>query len=163
MMHATHDDAALEQLLRQYHQRVLRFGETVCRDGADADDAVQEAFIKLARRPEVVRHPGALAWLFTTVRRLCLRALAPFARRMQLSLSEPDDAPSAHEALERFELVSRVHGVITALPRELREVLVLRDLEGLSSEEAAKTLGLSEPAMKSRLHRARTAVREALA
>ncbi|MFT3706413.1 MAG: sigma-70 family RNA polymerase sigma factor [Archangium sp.] len=164
---ARDDDAALEELLRKYHQRVLRFGETVCRDGAEADDAVQEAFVKLSRRPEVVRHPGALAWLFTTVRRLCLRALAPFSRRARLSIEEnqhdaADPRPNAHEALERFELVARVHAVITSLPPELREVLVLRDLEGLSSEEAARALELSEPAMKSRLHKAREAVREAL-
>lgn len=163
------DDEALAELVRAYHDRVYRFGLRVCRDGFDADDAVQEAFTKLARRPDVARDPSALSWLMTVVRNACLRMLRPFVRERR-ALGEPlEDADSApgttldpQTALERFELVRAVHAAIATLDRSHREVLVLRDLEGMSGEETAAALGLELPAMKTRLHRARSALRSAL-
>jgi len=127
---AAGDDEALAMLVRAYHDRVYRFGMRVCRDGFDADDALQEAFTKLARRPDVLVHQGALSWLMTVVKNACLR-----------------------------ELVQSNHTAIALLERPYREVLVLRDLEGLSGEETCKALGLDTAAMKSRLHRARTQLR----
>jgi RNA polymerase sigma-70 factor, ECF subfamily len=166
------DDTALATLIRAYHDRVYRYGRRVCRDGFDADDAVQEAFVRLARRPDVQRHRGALAWLFTTVRRTCLRLMRPFRReRRALGARIADDvaaatlaAPTetADRALERWELVHRVHAAIARLERPSREVLVLRDLEGLSGEATARALGLELAAMKTRLHRARAQLRAAL-
>jgi len=163
------DDAALATLVRVYHDRVYRFGQTVCRDGFDADDAVQEAFIKLARRPEVVRHPGALSWLMTVVRRACLRMLRPFVRERRAlgeRVGDDVDLPAtqldAEAALARWELVQAVHAGIASLPRPFREVLILRDLEGLSGDETCRALGLELATMKSRLHRARTELRQAL-
>ncbi|WP_437954357.1 sigma-70 family RNA polymerase sigma factor [Sorangium sp. So ce119] len=162
------DDGALELLVRAYHDRVYRFGLRACRDAFDADDAVQEAFTKLARRPDVARDPGALSWLMTVVRNACLRMLRPFAReRARASrgarLDDADAAPSAeldpHAALERWRLVRAVHEAIAALERPYREVLVLRDVEGMTGEEVCQALGLGEAAMKSRLHRARQLVR----
>lgn len=67
------DDEALALLVRAHHDRVYRFGLRVCRDGYDADDAVQEAFSKLATRPDVARDPSALFWLFCVVRHACMR------------------------------------------------------------------------------------------
>jgi RNA polymerase sigma-70 factor (ECF subfamily) len=163
------DDEALAVLVRDYHDRVHRYGMRVCRDGFDADDAVQEAFIKLARRPEVVRSGGALAWLFSVVRNACLQLLRPFARERQSlgrRLEEDEEVASAelgpHQALERWELIRAVHAGIAALERPYREVLVLRDLEGLSGDETCRALGLETAAMKTRLHRARTQLRAAL-
>lgn len=163
------DAAALEQLVRAYHDRVHRFGLRACRDGFDADDAVQEAFTKLARRPDVMRDPSVLSWLMTTVRNACLRLLRPFLRERRSlgERAEADELPSSDlapdVALERFRLVHAVHDAIAALETEAREVLLLRDLEGLTGEETASALGISEAAMKSRLHRARSAVRAHLA
>ncbi len=162
------DDDALAELVRAYHDRVYRFGVRVCRDAVDADDAVQEAFTKLARRPEVVRHPGALSWLMTVVRNTCRQLLRPFARERRVlgERTEPDDEPASaldpQQALERWELVHAVHAAIAALDRPAREVLVMRDLEGLSGEETCAALGLGPAAMKSRLHRARTQLRAEL-
>ncbi|WP_437963888.1 sigma-70 family RNA polymerase sigma factor [Sorangium sp. So ce260] len=160
------DDGALELLVRAYHDRVYRFGLRVCRDAFDADDAVQEAFAKLARRPDVARDPGVLSWLMTAVRNACLRMLRPFAReRSRLGQRADDvDAVASGEldpqaALERWRLVRAVHEAIAALERPYREVLVLRDVEGLTGDEVCQMLGLGEAAMKSRLHRARQLVR----
>jgi len=163
------DDAALATLVRVYHDRVYQFGLHVCRDGFDADDAVQEAFIKLARRPEVVRDRGALSWLMTVIRNACLRMLRPLVRQRRSlgeRVSDENAVPSpqlgAEVALERWQLVQAVHAGIAALPRPSREVLILRDLEGLSGDATCRALGLESATMKSRLHRARVQLREAL-
>ncbi|NUP07184.1 MAG: sigma-70 family RNA polymerase sigma factor [Polyangiaceae bacterium] len=160
------DDDALSALVRLHHDRVYRYGLRVCRDGFDADDAVQEAFIKLATRQDVVADRGALSWLMTVVRNTCIRLLRPFQRRRR-ALGEQvgeEDLPaaelSADAALERWELVRSVHTAIAELEKPYREVLVLRDLEGLSGEETSAVLGLEIGAMKSRLHRARAMLRE---
>ena len=164
------DPVALDQLVRTYHDRIYRFGLRACRDGFDADDAVQEAFVTLARRPDVMADPGVLSWLMTTVRNTCLRLLRPFLRERRslgARVEEPDEVESSalapDVALERFRLVHSVHEAIAALDPEAREVLLLRDLEGLTGEETARALGVSEVAMKSRLHRARSAIRVHLA
>lgn len=161
------DDEALSQLVRTYHDRVYRFGLRVCRDGWDAEDAVQDAFAKLARRPEVVKDPGALAWLMTVVRRACMRMLKPFARerrtlgqRVDDAEAVPSDAEDAQQALERWELVRSVHAGIAALDRPYREVLVMRDLEGLPGNETCRALGLELASMKTQLHRARAQLRQ---
>jgi RNA polymerase sigma-70 factor (ECF subfamily) len=148
-----------------HHDRVYRFGLRVCRDGFDSDDAVQEAFVKLATRRDVVTDPSALAWLLTVVRNACLRLLRPFQRQRR-ALGEQADASelpaaelSPEATLERWDLVHSVHAAIAALEAPYREVLVLRDLEGLTGAETCATLGLEEAAMKTRLHRARSMLR----
>jgi RNA polymerase sigma-70 factor, ECF subfamily len=163
------DDEALAALVRSYHDRVYRFGQRVCRDGFDADDAVQEAFIKLAARPDVVQDRHPLPWLLTVVRRACLRLLRPWARQRRVLGERIDDATEIaspqldpEQAIERWQLVQAVHAAIATLERPLREVLVLRDLEGLSGEETRAVLGLELASMKTRLHRARAKLREAL-
>ncbi len=160
------DDVALRELVRRYHDRAYRFGRTVCRDGFDADDAVQMAFVTLARRPDVQRSDGVLLWLYTVVRNACTAMLRPLAVRLRAPLTESrealdvaDTALTPEAALERFELVTQVHDAIAMLDADSRAVLVLRDLEGVSGEETAQRLNLTQAAMKTRLHRARLAVR----
>jgi RNA polymerase sigma-70 factor, ECF subfamily len=159
-------DEALATLVRTYHDRVYRFGRGVCRDHFDADDAVQEAFIKLARRPDVQSDQGVLSWLMSVVRNTCLRMLRRFARSQPLlaerSLVRDESTPSPEVLLDRFQLVQEVHRAIASLPLEYRKVLILRDLEGLPGEEVAHMLHLTEAAMKTRLHRARHMLRERL-
>jgi RNA polymerase sigma-70 factor (ECF subfamily) len=163
------DDHALELLVRAYHDRVYRFGLRVCRDRFDAEDAVQQAFVKLARRPDVQRDRGALSWLMSVVRNTCRRLLRPFlgARGRLADEGYDFDQHEAPEldpeaALERWRLVHGVHHAISKLEVPYRQVLVMRDVEGLTGEEVCSALGLSEAAMKSRLHRARSFVRDQL-
>lgn len=157
------EEAAIQDLVLRYHDRVYRFGQQVCRDGYDADDAVQNAFITLARRPDVQRSPNALSWLMTVVRNACIGLYRAALGRKPLSddaaLDVPDEKLSPEAALLRFELVSQVHDAIASLEPDARAVLVLRDLEGLTGEETAKRLHLELATMKTRLHRARLAVR----
>ena len=163
------DDEALAQLVRAYHDRVYRFGLRVCRDGYDAEDAVQDAFARLATRPDVVRDPSALSWLFTVVRNACTRMLRPFARarralgeRVEDADATPSPALDPEAALERWRLVHAVHCAIATLELPYREVLVMRDLEGLSGPETCEALALTEATMKTRLHRARLDLRRQL-
>ncbi|HEY1551874.1 MAG TPA: sigma-70 family RNA polymerase sigma factor [Kofleriaceae bacterium] len=154
------DDDALTSLVRLHHDRVYRFGLRVCRDGFDADDAVAEAFAKLATRRDVVAAPSALSWLMTVVRNACRRLF----RRDRRALADDHEVPATEltpeGALQRWELVRSVHAAIAELERPYREVLVLRDLEGLSGDDTCAALGLDTSAMKSRLHRARSMLRE---
>lgn len=162
------DDAALGELVRLYHARLWRFGRRVCRDDFDADDAVQEAFVKLARSPSVQSSAGVFAWLTTVVKHACLRFLrraGMVRRRLGQEVDgagEPDPALTQEERLERYRLGELVRDAIAALEPPLRAVVILRDIEGLSGPEASASLGLSEAAMKSRLHRARAELRARL-
>jgi RNA polymerase sigma-70 factor (ECF subfamily) len=161
------DDVALRELVQAYHDRVYRFGVRVCRDRFDAEDAVQEAFSKLSRRPDVVLDQGALSWLMSVVKHACMRMLRPFIRERRALGERVDEADVAsdvdpHAALERYELVRAVHAAVAKLERPYREVLVLRDIEGLSGEATAAALGLELATMKTRLHRARSMLRDAI-
>jgi RNA polymerase sigma-70 factor (ECF subfamily) len=160
------DVDALDVLVRTYHDRVYRFGLRACRNAFDADDAVQEAFIKLARRPDVVRDPGALSWLMTVIRNACTRMLRPFSRKRHAAApiadagQIPAEGLSPEAALERWQLVHAVHEAIARLEPLYREVIILRDLEGLSGEQVSELLDVPQATMKTRLHRARQMLRE---
>ena len=160
------EDAALAALVVAERRRVHRFGRRVCRDRFDADDAVQEALLRLARRPELVASGGAVPWLLAVVRHACLRLLRPMARWRTLADpgapdAEPDGAPSPEAALQRAEEERALRAALDALDPVHREVLLL-DLEGRSGVETARALGIALPAMKARLHRARRALGERL-
>jgi RNA polymerase sigma-70 factor, ECF subfamily len=131
---------------------------------------VQEAFSTLARRPEVARDPSVVSWLMTVVRNACARMLRPFIRERRVlgeRIVDVDAVPAENadpeRARERWRLVQAVHQAIASLDRASREILVMRDLEGLSGAEVGAALGLTTAAMKSRLHRARKALRRLLA
>jgi RNA polymerase sigma-70 factor, ECF subfamily len=162
-------DEAFTGLVHAYRDRVYRVGLRACRDHFDAEDAVQEAFIRLARRPDVQRDRSMLSWLMTVVRNACLRMLRPFLReraRLGVRIEDPEaiaaSSLSPEAMVERCQPIERVHAAIAGLPQDFRDVLVLRDLEELTGEETCAALGISEAAMKSRLHRARNMLREAL-
>ncbi|HEX7929266.1 MAG TPA: sigma-70 family RNA polymerase sigma factor, partial [bacterium] len=148
------DSRTLDLLVRAHRQRVFRFGLRVCRDAFDADDAVQDAFIALGNRPDVMRHAGMLSWLMTTVRHACQRMLRPFAGRARptrLPVEHLEQLPSAdphpEAALEQARVVEQVNAAIQRLEPAYRDVLVLREIEALSGDEVCAALGLSTNAM----------------
>jgi len=154
------DAAAIAAVMSASHPHVQRFARSLCSTPEDAEDAAQEALIILFRKVGTLRASGALAsWLFQIVRHECLRR----ARRLPLLAAESDEhTASAEEDVVRRLEMERVAAVIAGLGPDLRQVLVMRDVQGYSGRAVADALGLSLPAMKSRLHRARTAVRTAL-
>ncbi|KOX28264.1 RNA polymerase sigma24 factor [Saccharothrix sp. NRRL B-16348] len=143
------------------HPHVLRFAGHLCASPQDAEDAAQEALIVLYRKIGTLRASAALAsWMFRVVRHECLRR----ARRLFDRYDDTGDDPVASaedEVLRRLE-AERVAEAIGALPDVQRRVLIMRDVLGHPGRTVAEALGLSTPAMKSHLHRARTALRLSL-
>jgi len=169
------DAAALEALLVRYQPHLYRFGLRMCGNVEDAGDVAQESLISMARSLRDFRGDSSVSsWLYTIARRLCIkkRRRSKFAPARVESLDAPgtaaaqrvaDPAPSPEQTATNRELAAALARAIDALDPAQREVLVLRDVEGLPAPEAAKVLGISIDAVKSRLHRARVAVRQELA
>ncbi|WP_031465147.1 RNA polymerase sigma factor [Sciscionella sediminilitoris] len=155
------DPAAISTLVSGSHPHVHRFARTLCASPEDAEDSAQEALIILYRKIGSLRATGALAsWMFRIVRNECLRRARRAWRAEELS--GPETRMSAEEdVLHRLE-AQRVAAAVAELPAEQRRVLIMRDVQGYPGHAVAAALGLSTPAMKSRLHRARAAVRERL-
>ena len=169
------DPDALEVLILRYQPRVYRFGVTMCRDIEDARDVVQETLLAAVRSIRSFRGDASVStWLYTIARSFCIkkrrrRKFAP-AREESLEavdagrleqLSDPAPDPEQHAAGREIE--ATLAAAIGSLDAAQREVLVLRDIEGLSAPEVARVLGLNVQAVKSRLHRARLAVRQQVA
>ncbi|UZI28780.1 RNA polymerase sigma factor [Streptomyces sp. CA-278952] len=154
------DADSITALVSDAHPNVRRFARSLCATPEDAEDATQEALIILYRKIGMLRASGALAsWMFRIVRNECLRR----ARTMRAHAPLPDAAVRSAEevVLQRIE-AGKVAAAIAALPAEQRRVLIMRDIQGYSGRTVAEALGLSTAAMKSRLHRARTAVQQSL-
>lgn len=155
------DQAAIHSLLLRCQPDVTRFARTVCATPEDAEDAVQEALWIAVQRIGTLRVASAFtSWLFQVVKHECYRLLRRVRREEPLDhLAAP---PLAPHVAEQALLADDVAKAIATLPPPYRQVLVLRDVQGLTAPEAAATLGLSVPAVKARLHRARTMMRAAL-
>src|SRR5678816_2665821 len=140
----------------------------MCGNEEDARDVLQETLLaaELAHAPE--RGEAQLStWLYQVARSFCTKArrraageperhepLEAAARAVSAPVSGPDDRAHARE------MARVLQEALLALPQSQREVVLLRDVEGLSAEEAARVVGIEVPALKSRLHRARLAMQE---
>jgi len=166
--------AALEVLLERHEARLYRFARRLCRHHEDAEDVLQESLLAAARGLRRFRGKSSLStWLYTIARSFCIkkRRRSVFAPA-QVSLDTEaqiaargvrDPARDPQEALEASRLEAALERAIASLDRPYREVLLLRDVEGLPAAEVARVTGLSVAAVKTRLHRARGRLREALA
>jgi RNA polymerase sigma-70 factor (ECF subfamily) len=169
------DKQALEVLLERHQEQVYRFGMKMCRDPEDARDVLQDTLLAMARSVRDFRGASSLStWLYTIARSFCIkkRRRSKFAPEETSSLDSevageakrlaaPGEAPD--DALAGREVERALEQAIGALDPMYREVLLLRDVEGLSAPEVAEVLGVSTQAVKSRLHRARLGVRERVA
>ena len=170
------DDSSFEELVRRYERNVFRIAQHITQNREDAEDVVQEAFLKaytnLARFQEQSKF---YTWL---VRIAVNEALMKLRRRKPertVSLDEDikteddfvpreiaDWSPNPEQQYNQAELREILSKTVQGLPPGFRTVFVLRDVEGLSTEETAEALDLSVPAVKSRLLRARLQLRERL-
>ncbi len=164
------DPGAVRRLLATVSGTVYRYGRSFCRDPDDAEDVLQDVLLALLDSLPRFRGEAALTtWAFVVARRTCAKRRRRDARftplegaagRKALRVRDPGGSPS--RALERRRMAASLERAIAALPPGQREVLILRDAEGRSAAEVAGALGLGERAVKSRLHRARLALRRAL-
>ena len=151
-------EQALSHLLIVCQPDLKRFARRTCSTSEDAEDAVQIALWQLYKKVGTLRTVAAFSgWLFRIVERECYRL---FRRTYTESISERFD--DAVERLTDDELCIDQARSIAELPQAYRIVFILRDIEGWTTPEAAEKLGLSPEAVKSRLHRARAAVRDNL-
>src|SRR5262245_18155861 len=150
------NEKALLELLQVCRPQMHRYANRQC-NSEDVEEAVQDALCLLYQRVGALRVIGAFSsWLFQIVRRECLRR----ARKRQ-DRAEWECAPcdvTCGTASDQ-ELRIDVTRAISDLPQSYREILILRDITGFSSEEAASRLNIQVAAAKSRLHRARQMVR----
>jgi RNA polymerase sigma-70 factor, ECF subfamily len=169
------DARAMRQLLDRVSGTVYRFGRSFCRDPHDAEDVMQEVFVALVRGLPGLRGEASLStWAFVVARNACTRwrrrRVAEPRRLASLDADGEaravggavDHAADPARIAETDELRLVLQDAIRMLPPVQRDVLLLRDVEGRSAREVASALRIREPAVKSRLHRARLTVRKAV-
>jgi RNA polymerase sigma-70 factor (ECF subfamily) len=168
--------ADFERLMRQYNQRLFRVARSIVRDDADAEDALQDAYVQAYRKLDAFRGEAELStWLTRIVINQALmrvrkrsrdRIVVPFTDRGDGSAQELDvadqHAESPSDAAIRGEVRKVLEQRIDALPEAFRTVFVMRDVEDLSVRETADALGIPEATVRTRLFRARALLRESL-
>ena len=169
------DDAAYEELVRTHSGRLLAVARRFLPAEEDARDAVQEAFVNAFRAVDRFEGQARLStWLHRIVVNAALMRLRTRRRKPEQSIEDllPGFLEDGHlerpaspwretgpDALERQELRELLQQKIQELPEGYRNVLLLRDIEELDTEETAEAMGISTGAVKTRLHRARQALR----
>lgn len=158
------DARAFEELVVRHADRVhgvvLRFGV----GRADAEEVVQDVFVRAWRAlPRFEGRSKLSTWLFRIAFNEAHRRLKRRGRESRpLDEEIPDAGPSPQARAEATDLRRLLERGLRELPEHLRAAVVLRDVEGLTTAEAADVMGLGEAAFKSRLHRGRVALRDAL-
>ena len=165
------DRDALETLLAHHQSQIYRFGLKMCRKPEDAEDVLQDTLFAMARGLRDFRGASSIStWLYSIARSFCIkkRRRTKFAPVGEQSLDENpatsamllvDPARRPDEVLAGRQVEDALDQAIAALEPMYREVLLLRDVEGLTAPEVAEVLGINVQAVKSRLHRARLSVR----
>ena len=167
-----------DTLYKDHVDLMYRYANRLCGEAEAAKDLVQETFLNAYRGFNRFRGDAQVStWLYAIASRACLRMRRKRkgAPERELSLEEfipssegefhlqiPVEGLSPEAALQNKELRQALNAAIDKLPKKYKMVLVLRDMEGLSAKEAGTVMGLSERALKSRLHRARLFVRREL-
>jgi len=172
------DPAAFDHFVELYGDRLYGFGVRMCGEREDARDVVQDTLLQAFRSLKKLREPKALkSWLYRVASNACLmkRRKGKFDPPRELSLEElmprdpaaaafeiPDEGSVPEAEVLRQETRAAVRRAIDSLPPHYRIVLVLRDMEHLSTREVCEALDLPETTVKMRLHRARLGVRKFL-
>ena len=175
------DVAAFEELLGRYENKLYRLAMRFVRNENDAQEILQDAFLSAWRNlPGFEGRAQFGSWMYRVTVNAALMFLRARSRHPEVMLDDVEPAilhkaaeQSVHgssedwsqrpdEQLQSEELRRHIQDAADALPEGLRTVFLVRDVEGMSTEETAELLGLSLPAVKTRLHRARLAMREAI-
>ena len=170
------DINAFEQLVKRYDRNVFRIANHITQNREDAEDVVQDAFLKAYQKLDQFQGNSKFyTWLVRIAVNEALMRLRKRKASKTVSIDEDvetdegfvprevtDWSPNPEQLYKQAELGDILEKTIQGLPSGFRTVFVLRDVEGLSTEETADALGLSVPAVKSRLLRARLQLRERL-
>ena len=172
------DEAAFNVFVRTFQERVFALVLRMLGNRAEAEEMAQEVFVTVFRSIESFRGDSRLGtWLYRVAGNHCKNRMKYLDRRATRTHDAIEDAPEDEvaegsalgtrparpdEAVEGSEMERAVQRALASLDEEHRTLIVLRDLEGLAYEEIVTITGLPDGTVKSRLHRARTALREAI-
>jgi RNA polymerase sigma-70 factor (ECF subfamily) len=161
-----------ELLLRRYNQRVYRAVRAVLRNSDDVEDVMQQAYVSAYRSLHQFEGRSSFATWMTKIamreaaarnkKTVSLLHVVPELRGENTMNDFPEPGPDPETRAVAADLMQHVEAEVAALPEAYRSVLLLREVEGLSTEETAACLELSTDVVKTRLHRARTMLRDAL-
>jgi len=171
------EPGALDELIRGTYADVYALSRRMLGDPDEAADATQEVFVRVMRSVLGFRGDSAFGtWLHRITVNVCLTMLRKRSKAREAGLvagrtpfALPDDesdvasvGPAPDDQAVTADLVSRSEAALASLPEDARTVVVLRDIEGLSTKEVADLLGVSESVVKVRLHRAHAKLRSLL-
>jgi RNA polymerase sigma-70 factor (ECF subfamily) len=169
------DSSSFEELISRYGPKVLNLALRVTRNSEDAEEVVQDVFVTVFRKIEGFERKSAFSsWLYRVTMNTAFMKIRARNRRKAISLEDLDPNVQLNYAGERsdttdtdylscrHELRRELQVAVDKLPEEYRAIFILRDVDGLSNQVVSEVLGLSVPAVKSRLHRSRVLLRESL-
>jgi RNA polymerase sigma-70 factor, ECF subfamily len=164
------DESAVRELIRRYNQRLYRLARSIVRDDNEAEDALQESYLRAFCQLSTFRGEAAFG---TWLGRIVLNEALGRQKRRRLDLTGTEipqviPFPNASQpmdperSLAQREIRQLLEQAIDELPEDFRAVLVARAIEGMSTKETAALLELNAKTVKTRLHRARNLVKQAL-
>ena len=165
------DEAAFEELIRQYEKKVYSLCARMCGNAEDAEEAAQDAFLALWRGIDRFRQESSLStWIYRLASNACIDLMRRKKKGAgsvslddeELFVDAVDLAPQPHEEAERRETQRLLQEGLLSLPAEYRSILLLREIEGLSYSEISAALDLELGTVKSRISRGRTLLRNFL-
>jgi RNA polymerase sigma-70 factor (ECF subfamily) len=163
---------AFEKFVEHFRSKIFHYSWLMCGQPEDAEEVAQETLLKVFENFDQLREPERVRpWIFRIAKNACLmqRRKSVFAPAHELSVEElppaaevADLGPAPEGEFLRSELRNVIDRVIAELPETYRAVVLLRDLEQLTTEETAQILDLGTDVVKTRLHRGRAAMRQKL-
>jgi len=166
------DEEAFEQLMKRYRARVTRMVGRIAGDRHEAEEILQEVFLTVYRKLSQFEGKSSFStWLYRVAVNAALMRIRSRKKTESVSLdgfpeematTEDRGESGVYEHLITEQSLARIEKAIEPLPYDFKTVIILRDIEGFSSEETAEIMQLSNAAVKSRLHRARIFLRERL-
>ena len=173
------DFGAFEQLLDRYEDKIFRLAYRFVRNETEAKEVLQDTFLSIWRKLDTFKGDSQFgSWLYRVAANTALMRLRAQRRHPEVSTEElpagyldsygqlpptgENWARRPDDELQSEELRRHIQSAVDALPEIYRTVFILRDVEGLSTEETGEILSISVPTVKTRLHRARIALRDTI-
>jgi len=172
------DEAAFNEVVRLYQGRIYRLTFRMMGDAQEAEDLAQEVFVTVFKSIDGFRGESKLStWLYRVATNHCKNRIKYLGRRARgkkkefdevadregiesASMSTSAQIPRPDQSMQGRQMEAFVREALSRLPSEQRELVVLRDIEGLAYEEIQRVTGLASGTVKSRLHRARLALQQ---
>jgi RNA polymerase sigma-70 factor, ECF subfamily len=160
---------AFDHFVASFRRRIFQYSWLMCGDREDAEEVAQETLLRVFESFEQLRDPERVrSWVFRIAKNACLtkRRKSVYAPTRELPLDDvatappPDLKPLPDRQMLQGEMSAILHRAIAGLPEIYRAVVILRDIEELSTEETAQLLDVPADVVKTRLHRARLALRQ---